>query len=116
MHEFIVLNSYFGKKALREIGCNYENIEDILNHVQEFEVPIKLKLKREGKYMKIEEKIMKKEVVEHSCLECINMTYYTEKQGYKSIEKYRCDEFKCDLEYEWINEKNECDKHDCIPF
>lgn len=116
VNEFIVLNSYFGRKQLREIKCNYTTIEDILSHVQEFEVPIKLILKREGKYMKIEEKIMKKEVVEHSCLGCINMTYYTEKQGYKSIEKYRCDEFKCDLEYEWINEKNECDKHDCIPF
>lgn len=116
VNEFIVLNSYFGKKALREIGCNYENIEDILSHTDEYIVPKSLILKREGKYMKIEEKILKKEVLEHSCLGCINMSYRTEKVGYKSIEKYRCDEFKCDLEYEWINEENECDKHDCIPF
>lgn len=116
VHEFIVLSSYFGKKALREIGCNYENLEDILNHTAEYKKPIKLLLKREGKYMKIEEKILKKEVVDHSCLGCINMSYRTEKIGYKSIEKYRCDEFNCDLEYEWLNEKNDCEKHDCIPF
>lgn len=116
VHEFIVISSYFGKKALREIGCNYENIEDILSHTDEYIVPKSLILKREGKYMKIEEKILKKEVKEHSCLSCINFTYYNEKQGYKSIEKYRCDEFKCDLEYEWINETNECDKHDCLAF
>ena len=66
--------------------------------------------------MKIEEKLFNKNIVDHCCLGCINMSYRTEKVGYKSIEKYRCDEFNCDLEYEWLNEKNECDKYDCIPF
>lgn len=116
VNEFIVINSYFGKKNLREIGCYYENIDDILSHSEEFKIPKKLRLKKEGKYMKIEEKILKKEVVHHSCLSCINMTYYTEQQGYKQVEKYKCDEFKCELEYEWLNEKNECEKHDCLQF
>ena len=72
---------------MREIGCYYENIDDILNNTNEFKVPTKIRLKKEGKYMKIEEKILKKEVVHHSCLGCINMTYYTEQEGYKTIEK-----------------------------
>ena len=66
--------------------------------------------------MKIEEKIMNKEVKEHSCLSCISFSYYNEKQGYKTIQKYKCDEFQCVLEDEWINETNECDKHDCLAF
>ena len=51
VNEFIVINSFFGKKVLNEMNCYYENIDDILKleNRKDFREPIKLLVRKEGK-------------------------------------------------------------------
>ena len=120
INEFIVINSFFGKKTLNEMNCYFDNIDDILKleNRTDFLEPIKLKVKKEGKYMKIENKIFDdyKDLSKRNCNNCINLVDKQLENSFKKI-KY-CEVFKTEIKKEWLNvvQEPECPSLDFCPF
>ena len=120
VNEFIVINSFFGKKVLNEMNCYYENIDDILKleNRKDFREPTRLIVRKEGKYMKIENKIFDdyKDLSKRSCNNCINLIDKQLENSFKKI-KY-CEVFKTEIKKEWLNvvQEPECPSLDFCPF
>lgn len=121
INEFIVINSFFGKKVLNEMNCYFDNIDDILKleNRTDFIEPIKLKVKKEGKYMKIEEKTFEERVnlsKLQCCGNCINLVNKQLDNSFKKI-KF-CEAYKTEIKEEWlyIEQTPICEKLDYCPF
>lgn len=127
INEFIALSTYFGKKALKDINCFYEDIEDILKveNRKDFLEPIKLLVKKEGKYMQIEKKIFEDDLalqkkIELSklqcCNNCINLINKDIEGSFKKI-KF-CESFKTEIKQEWlfVEQTPICPNLDYCPF
>lgn len=127
INEFIALNTYFGKKALKDMNCYCENIEDILKieNRKDFLEPIKLLVKKEGKYMQIEKKIFEDDLALQEkialsklqcCNNCINLVNKDIEGSFKKI-KY-CESFKTEIKEEWlfVEQTPLCPSLDYCPF
>ena len=119
INEFIVIDSFFGKKTLREMNCHFDNIDDILKveNRTDFIEPIKLKVKKEGKYMKIEEKIFEENKHKLQCCgNCINLVNKQLDNSFKKI-KF-CEAYKTEIKEEWlyVEQTPLCEKLDYVPF
>lgn len=118
--EYIIPNSYYGKQSLQKIGCHYLDIDEIINNKDSFIKPIQILAKKEGKYMKIEDKIYEgvKSEFAKCCKNCLNLEHKEEKQGYKTIKKYYCSAYNTEIGDEWLEvvQVPECEKIEYIPF
>lgn len=121
INEYVVLNSYFGKKILEKMNCFFDNIDDILvlENRKYFLEPIKLKVKKEGKYMKIEDKIFEEKIKTSElqcCNNCINLENKQLENSFKKI-KF-CTSFQTEITQEWLFVEQEpiCPNLDFCPF
>ncbi|MBU1668504.1 DEAD/DEAH box helicase [bacterium] len=113
--EFIVIDSYFGKKELISIGCDNMTIEEILNNQDSIKKPKFIIAKKEGKYMKV----IDKEYIDfnfHCCYNCVKKTIYTETKGYKKEITEYCEVFGTVLDESFMYEENPCTEFDNVPF
>jgi DNA repair protein RadD len=121
VNEYVVLNSFFGKKILEKMNCYFDNIDDILvlENRKDFLEPIKLKVKKEGKYMKIEDKIFEEKIKTNELKCCNNCINLENKQSENSFKKIKfCSEFKTEITQEWlfVEQNPICPNLDFCPF
>lgn len=118
--EYVVINSYYGKKQLELIGCQYNNLDDILDNKDLYDTPKQILIKKEGKFMKVIDKVFEgiTSNAPKSCEHCSNRIIKKEKIGYKEIEKHFCLVYDVVIENEWLKvEQNPiCEHLDYIPF